>query len=83
MQNLAVDLTSDPDTHSDIEGHDYEPDDALEDDAQLVDEGDVDVALRVFDDLGGLSYFDGWCQMSTCCNHRFVKFIDFFSNFSR
>ena len=33
MQNLAVDLTSDPDTHSDIEGHDYEPDDALEDDA--------------------------------------------------
>ena len=33
LQNLAVDLTSDPDTHSDIEGHDYEPDDALEDDA--------------------------------------------------
>ena len=33
LQNLAVDLTSDPDTHSDIERHDYEPDDALEDDA--------------------------------------------------
>ena len=28
-----MDLTSDPDTHSDIEGHEYEPDDALEDDA--------------------------------------------------
>ena len=33
LQNLAVDLTSDTDTQSDIEGHDYEPDDALEDDA--------------------------------------------------
>ena len=32
--------------------------DALENDAQLVDEGDVDVALRVFDDLGGLSHLD-------------------------
>ena len=32
--------------------------DALEDDAQLVDKGDVDVALRILDDLGGLSHLD-------------------------
>lgn len=46
-----------------------------EDFRQFVDEGDVDVALRVFDYLGGFGYLDGGRQVGAGGYHAAVDFI--------
>ena len=45
----------------------------VEDDGELVHEGDVDVPLGVLDDLGGLRNLDGLCAMNTGSDHKLVN----------
>ncbi len=40
----------------------------VEDECELVDEGDVEVALGVFDDLGGFSDLDAVSLVGACCD---------------
>ena len=52
-----------------LEGVDADP---VEDDAELVDQGDVDVALGVLDDLGGLGHLDARRTVGAGLHHEVV-----------
>ena len=49
---------------------------ALENDRQLVDQRDVDVALRVLDDLGGFGNLDARRHVRTGRHHGAVEGVD-------
>jgi len=55
----------------------------VEDDGQLVDEGDVDVALGVLDDLGGLGHLDAFGLVGADDNDLAVELVDQLGHFGR
>jgi len=52
----------------------------MENHAELVDEGDVDIALGVLNDLGRFGNLDAGSQMRSCGDDRFVEGIDDFAD---
>ncbi len=54
-----------------------------EDFRQFVDEGDVDVALRVLYHLGGFGYLDGGSEVRACGDDRRIHFVDEAADFGR
>ncbi len=52
----------------------------VEDLAELVDEGDVDVALAVLDDLGGLGDLDGGGEVGAGGDDGGIDFVDILTN---
>ena len=52
-----------------------------EDFREFVDESDVDVALRVLDDLGGFGDLDGGGEVGACGDDAAVDVVDEFANF--
>ena len=55
----------------------------VEDLGQLVHEGDVDVALRVLDNLGSLSHLDAWGFMCAVDEDAVVDGIHVIGNLGR
>ena len=52
----------------------------VEDDCQLVNEGNVQVALRVLDHLGGLGHADAFRLVGACGDDAGIELIDFFGD---
>ncbi len=57
--------------------------DALEDDGELIDKGDIQVTLAVFYYLCGFGHFDATGFPGTCFDDAVVKSIDFVGHFGR
>ncbi len=52
--------------------------DLVKDDGQFVHQGDIEIALGVFDDFGGFCHFDTGGPVDTGCDNGFVELGDFF-----
>ena len=55
----------------------------VEDNRQFIDQGDVEVALRIFDNLGGFGDLDTARFVRASGNDRAVEFIDLLGSFGR
>ena len=53
----------------------------IKDDTQLIHQRDIDIALRVFNDFGSFSYFNGSGFINTCSDHFSVYLSYFFGGF--
>src|SRR5690349_24595873 len=57
--------------------------DTVEDQRKLVDKGNVNVTLGIFNHFCRFSHLDGGCFVGACLDDLLIKVVDFFSDFRR